>query len=178
MASIAKFDQWQNTAGVVRQTILQVISTVKTDAFVGTAPDINTYTAITGLSATITPTSTSSRILIMTTINYDSTRSNSGGGFAIFRNGSRLDSFIGVSNGIQYRVFGDFGANANADQSGMSRSFQAVDSPNTTSTLTYDIRFTQDSSGFTTYINRARTDAQNNDDGRFASSIVLMEIAA
>lgn len=157
--------------------VIQVVQAVKTDAFSGTAPNNTTFTAITGLSATITPKSTSSKILIMTSINYDSTRGNSGGGFAIFRNGSILGGAIGDSNGIQYRVFADFGANANADQSGMSRSFQVVDSPSTTSALTYDIRFTQDSNSFTTYINRARADAQNTDDGRFASSIILMEIA-
>lgn len=157
--------------------VIQVVSTVKTDAFSGTAPDVNTYTAITGLSVSITPSSTSSKIFVTATVNYDSTRGNSGGGFAIFRNGSRLDSFIGVSNGIQFRVFGDFGANANADQSGMSRTIQFLDSPSSTSALTYDIRFTQDSTGFTTYINRARADAQNTDDGRFASTITVMEIS-
>ena len=157
--------------------VIQVVQAVKTDAFSGTAPNNTTFTAITGLSATITPKSTSSKILIMTSINYDSTRGNSGGGFAIFRNGSILSGAIADANGIQFRVFGDFGANANADQSGMSRSFQVVDSPSTTSALTYDIRFTQDSNSFTTYINRARADAQNTDDGRFASSIILMEIA-
>lgn len=156
--------------------VIQVVSTTKTDAFSGTAPNNNTYTAITGLSITITPASTSNKILITASINYDSTRGNSGGGFAIFRNGSRLDSFIGVSNGIQFRVFGDFGANANADQSGMNRTIHFLDSPSSTSALTYDVRFTQDSTGFTTHINRARTDAQDVDDGRFASTISAMEI--
>ena len=160
--------------------VIQVVQAVKTDVFIGTAPNNTTFTAITGLSATITPKSTSSKILIMTSINYDSTRSNSGGGFAIFRNGSRLDGAVGAANGNNYRVFGDFGANANADQSGMNRAFQVVDSPSTTSATTYDIRFTQDGNSFTTYINKARYDDSSGaqtDDGRFASSIVLMEIA-
>ena len=157
-------------------SILQTVQAVKTDTWTGTA-SYNTYTAITGLSATITPKSTSSKILIMTTINYDNNRGNSGGGFVIFRNGSMLTGAAGVPGSNQYSVFADFGANANADQSGMSRSFQIIDSPNTTSALTYDIRITQDSTSYTTYVNRARADAAQNDDGRFASSIILLEIS-
>lgn len=163
-------------AGYAPGTVLQAVQGLKTDTWTGTA-SFGTYTAITGLSASITPKSTSSRILIMTTINYDNNRGNSGGGFVIFRNGSLLSGAVGQAQSSQYAVFGDFGANANADQSGMSRSFQVIDSPSTTSTLTYDIRITQDSTSYTTYVNRARADVNQNDDGRFASSIILLEIA-
>ncbi len=159
-------------------TVLQYAQAVKTDTFSGNSTGPTSFTAIPGLSATITPRSTSSKILIMTTINYDSTRGNSGGGFAIFRNGSFLDGAAGQAAGSEYRVFGDFGANANADQSGMSRSFQVIDAPATASAVTYDIRFCQDSTSFTTHINRGRADiTSNTDDGRFASSILLLEIA-
>jgi hypothetical protein len=73
----------------------------------------------------------------------------------------------------------DFGANANADQSGMSRSFTFVDSPSTTSSTTYQLYVFQDFSGFTTTINRARFDDSGggqSDDGRFASSVTAIEL--
>ena len=156
-------------------TWLQIVSTTKTDTFVTS----NTgWTAVTGLSITITPTSTSSKILLMCSVNYDSTRSNSGGGFAFARGGSILSGAIGGAAGGRYRVTMDFGANANADQSGMSRSFMYVDSPATTAAQTYQIYLYQDS-GFTTTINRARYDdsgGAQTDDGRFASSITAIEL--
>ena len=155
-------------------SILQVVSTIKTDTF-GSAASGDT--AITGLSVSITPTSTSSRIFVIYSINYDSTRSNSGGGFRIYRNGSHLTGASGASAGNRYTVNADFGANANADQSGMHRTGQVVDNPATTSALTYAVYVNQDSSSFSTYINRARTDGNETDDPRMASTITVFEIA-
>ncbi len=154
-------------------SILQVVSTIKTDTF---STSSTGDTAITGLSVSITPTSTSSRIFIMYSVNYDSTRGNSGGGFRIYRNGSHLTGASGASAGSRYTVNADFGANANADQSGMHRTGQIVDSPATTSALTYAM-YTSHDSGFSTHINRARADGNEGDDGRFASTITVFEIA-
>jgi len=155
-------------------SVIQVVSVTKRDTFsTNSAGD----TAITGLSASITPLSTSSKIFIMFDVNYDSTRGNSGGGFRIYRNGSHLTASSGNTDGNRYTVSADFGANANADQSGMHRSGTYLDSPSTTSSTTYQIIINQDSS-FSTFINRARADANDTDDGRMASSITLMEIAA
>ena len=77
MSSIIKVDQIQdsggnnlvtsNGSGVVTSTafgkIGQIVSTTKTDTFT-LSTGSNTFTDITGLSATITPTSTSSKIYI------------------------------------------------------------------------------------------------------------------
>jgi hypothetical protein len=160
----------------INGTWLQLVSTTKVDSFVSS----NTgWTAVTGLSISITPTSTSSKILLMCSVNYDSTRSNSGGGFAFGRNGTIIDASIGGAAGGRYRVTMDFGANANADQSGMSRSFTFVDSPATTSSTTYQLYVFQDVSTFTTTINRARYDDSGGaqaDDGRFASSVTAIEL--
>jgi hypothetical protein len=161
-------------AGIASGTVLQAQSAIKTDTQSSAAAG---DTAISGLSVSITPRFASSKILIMYSVNYDSTRGNSGGGFRIFRNGSHLTGASGASAGNRYTVNADFGANYNADQSGMHRSGQMLDSPNTTSTLTYALYVYQDSSSYTTYINRARTDGNEGDDGRFASTITVLEIA-
>ena len=160
-------------AGTAPGAILQVVSTIKTDTF---STSSTGDTAITGLSVSITPKSTSSKILIMYSVNYDSTRGNSGGGFRIFKNGSHLTGASGASSGSRYTVNADFGANANADQSGMHRTGQVVDNPATTSALTYAM-YTYQDSGFTTHVNRARADGNEGDDGRFASTITVFEIA-
>ena len=156
-------------------SILQVVQTIKTDTFSTSATGA---TAITGLSVSVTPSSTSSKILIMYSINYDSTRGNSGGGFRIYRGATRLTGAEGTGSGSRYTVTGDFGANANADQSGMHRSFTYLDSPSTTSPLAYQIYIFQDTNTYTTHINRARTDANDADDPRMSSTITLMEVSA
>ena len=83
MSSIIKVDQIQdsggnnlvtsNGSGVVTSTafgkIGQIVSTTKTDTFT-LSTGSNTFTDITGLSATITPTSTSSKIYINFIITY------------------------------------------------------------------------------------------------------------
>lgn len=160
----------------INGTWLQLVSTTKVDSFITSNSG---FTAITGLSVTITPTSTSSKILLMCSVNYDSTRSNSGGGFSFARNGTIIDASRGDAAGIRYRVTMDFGANANADQSGMSRSFTFVDSPASTSALTYQLNLFQDGSFYSTTINRARFDdsgGAQSDDGRFASSVTAIEL--
>jgi hypothetical protein len=161
------------TSDMPAGTVLQIVSAIKTDT---QSSSSSGDVAINGLSVSITPRSTSSKIFITYSINYDSTRGNSGGGFRIYRNGSHWTSASGQAAGNRYTVTGDFGANTNADQSGMHRSFSVLDSPSTTSQLTYAMYINQDS-GFTTHINRARTDGNEGDDGRFASSITVMEIA-
>ena len=166
-----------NSSGnpILNQTgsILQVVSTIKTDTFTTSSSG---NTAITGLSASITPSSTSNKILVMYSINYDSNRGNSGGGFRIFRDGSHITASSGAAAGNRYTVSGDFGSNNDPDQSGMHRSFTYLYSPGSISSLTYQIYTYQDST-FTTYINRARADADQGDDGRYASTITLMEVA-
>jgi hypothetical protein len=154
--------------------VLQVVSTIKTDT---QSSSVSGDYPISGLSATITPSNTSSRIFILYSINYDSIRGNSGGGFRIYRNGSHLLGASGQAAGSRYFVNSDFGANANADQSGMHRTGHFLDYPNTTSALTYQIYIYQDLNSFITYINRARSDTDQSDDGRYASTITLMEIA-
>jgi hypothetical protein len=156
--------------------ILQAQTVNKTDTFSGTAT-AGSYTAITGLSVNITPFYSTSKIFIIFSIAFDSTRSNSGGGFAIFRGGSLLTGACGQAVGVNYRVYGDFGAQISAGQTCMHRGGHHLDNPGTTSTLTYDMRFTQDSTGFTTFINRSRNDDDNTDDPRMASTLTVLEIS-
>ena len=71
----------------------------------------------------------------------------------------------------------DMGAAAVAGQTAENRYFQYLDSPASTSALTYDIRMTMDSSAYVVWVNRARNDSNESDDGRFASTITVLEIS-
>jgi hypothetical protein len=163
--------QWATPAG---GKILQVKQTVKTDTFTTSASG---NIAITGLSVSITPSATSSKILVMYSVNYDNNRSNSGGGFRIYRNASTLLANAD-SAGNRYLVNADFGANANQDQAGMHRSFTYLDSPSATSSLTYQLYIHKFDSSYTAYINRSQTDANEGDDPRMVSSITVMEVSS
>lgn len=156
--------------------ILQAQSTTKRTSWGGTA-SAGSYTAVKDLSVSITPSSTSSKILVIFHMSYDCTRGNSGGGWAIFRNGSLLTGSVGGANGNNYRVCMDMGAAAVAGQTAENRYFQYLDSPASTSALTYDIRMTMDSSAYVVWVNRARNDSNESDDGRFASTITVLEIS-
>ena len=161
-------------AAGVNGKILQVKQTVKTDTF---STNASGNTAITGLSVSITPSATSSKILVMYSVNYDSNRSNSGGGFRIYRNASTLLANAAAA-GNRYLVNADFGANANQDQSGMHRSFTYLDSPSSTSSLTYQLYIHKFDTSYYAYINRSQTDANEGDDPRMVSSITVMEVSA
>lgn len=151
----------------------RVVSVTKTDPFSSTA----VLAAIPGLSASLTPRSTASQVLVTATINYDSTRGNSAGGFRIRRNGVDIDASLpsAAASGSRYRVMADFGSNNDADQSGMHRTIQFLDTPASAAEVTYSIWLVQESTSFTTTINRARVDANQADDPRMSSTLTLIE---
>ena len=131
-----------------------------------------------GLTATITPKFSTSKILIIVFLMYDWTRSNSGGGFKLFRGGSELTDARGDAYGAMYRVAADFGANANQDQSGMTRSIVYLDSPGSTSSIEYRVYAWAISNAQLTVCGSQYGNGTTNqsDDGRFISTYTVMEI--
>jgi len=149
--------------------ILQVVSATKTDTFSTTS----SYADITGLSVTITPSSTSSKILV----HYDVFGSNSGTelvGVRILRVGAASPLYVGDTAGSR-----KVGAKFHRDNSGayggnMNGTF--LDSPSSTSAETYKVQIGVGSSS-TAYVNRVATDTDNVNFPRGVSSITVMEIA-
>jgi hypothetical protein len=159
--------------------VLQVKQTTKTDTFSTTS---NSATDVTGLSVSITPTSATNKILFC----YD--LSVGGGNGADVNHGSILilrDSTIihrGDARGSN-RIRGT--SIINNAIAGQMHGFSAsiLDSPSTTSAVTYKIQVfqTQNSSDSsrTICINRAGRDADDSagHDGNAASSITVMEVS-
>ena len=154
--------------------VLQVVSTVKTDVFSTTA-SLDARVTITGLTATITPSSTSSKILILTSLVFGAS-SNNHSGYELVRDSTSI--FIGDASSSRPRLT----TAATVQSSGATwetetSSSVALDTPNTTSATTYSIKIGGNGSA-TIYLNRSgrdRTDAPG--DGRYVSTITLMEIA-
>mgnify|MGYP001277805046 CR=1 FL=1 len=167
------------TGGMPAGSVVQVKQTTKTDTFSTTS---NSATDVTGLSVSITPTSSSNKILF----SYDlSVGGGNGadvnhGAILIVRDSTTLHRGDARSNRIR-------GTNIiNNAIAGQMHGFSAsiLDSPNTTSAVTYKIQVfqTQNSSDSskTICINRAGRDADDSagHDGNAASSITAMEIVA
>lgn len=166
-------DSWTPPAG----TVLQVQQAVKTDTFSTTS---GTYVTVTGLSVDITPTSTSSKILIMPDITLSSTHYVWHCG--LFENGVEIGLADAASN--RHRSFLSGVANGpsmNTDGIMRVMSRQLLRSPNTTSTITYDIRVARrfdNENTPTTYVNRSVPDRDTNTyDHRAISSLTVWEIA-
>lgn len=159
--------------------VLQVASATKTDTFASTLNA--TWLDISGLSVSITPTSTSSKVLVLvdvkgagtnnsTVVRTRLTRDGTGiyGGDAASNRPLGLGQFYGGADGITDIFY-------IAQMGGIF-----LDSPASTSALTYKVQVGGDATNSTTtvYINRTQGDRNNTtNDTRTASSITLMEIA-
>jgi hypothetical protein len=153
--------------------IAQVLSTTKTDTF-SASLSAGSSTAITGLSQSITPTSSSSQILV--TVSVTGNMANRNGFGASIARGSTLIG-IGDSAGSRTRV-GAASAQAEAAMTG-NVILQYLDSPATTSATTYNVYANNmNVDTRTTYVNRAETDNDSTDRIRTASTITVMEITA
>jgi len=155
-------------------TVLQVVSTTKTDVFSMTSS--GTATAITGLSASITPTSATSKILIFGQVTGSFSNTTFGWNILIYKDGSVITGATGDTGNSQPRATSSMFHNY--VYASETIPFYYLDSPATTSSTTYAI-YTFQEPGATFYVNRAGNVTQT--DGRSAntiSNITLMEIAA
>jgi hypothetical protein len=156
--------------------ILQVVQTVKTDTF---STSSSSYVDVTGLSASITPQSTSSKIFVAFTVPVGF--SNSGD----TDRGVFVAPFRGSTNLLEPSSLGSKSPSLVMWNAAGLTTFarllfpvhgSILDSPNTASSVTYSIRVRRSSSG-TAYVNRP-SDPPDNDSGALGvATITLMEVA-
>jgi hypothetical protein len=150
--------------------VLQVVSTTKTDTFTSTS---TSFTDITGLSVSITPSATTSKIMVF----YNVTGSGDVGvntssvrlvrGATAINIGDAAGSRTPATNGI---FEGETTAIGNA-------STNFLDSPSTTSATTYKIQVRCNNGG-NSFINRSESDSDQGQNNRTTSTITVMEIGA
>lgn len=160
-----------------KQAIIQVVQTVKTDTWSETTSGSGGITnTVTGLTATITPSSASNKIFVMVSLSSMSSQSSHNINVFLYRNSTNI--LLADANGVQMRA--SF-AQGQAAQSGENMSNQNgfyLDSPATTSATTYSIKLSTGlASSNTIYVNRSPTDSQNTWIARATSTITLMEVA-
>ena len=159
--------QMNNLRGAFR--ILQVVSTNKSDTFTTTS---TTFTDITGLSVSITPSATSSKILAMVSFSA-SVSADIAIMFRLMRDTTAIN--IGDTAGSRTRASASMIFNDSVIQQG-TYNWQFLDSPATTSATTYKVQmFVNTGTG---YINRTGLDNDATTRPRTAANITVMEISA
>ena len=154
----------------------QVVSTTKTDTFSESVATEAFSNIVTGLTVNITPSASSSKILVFVTIIVGAAGEH-GLAFQLFRDTTQID--LGDASGSRARlskgrVFNYAGSDADAP---LSTNF--LDTPSSTSALTYGIKIGHSSgSAKTLYINRSDNDPDDLSYGRATSTITVMEILA
>ena len=155
--------------------IIQVKQVVKTDTFSTTGT--TSFVDVTGLTVSITPTSTSSKILVL----YDLSWSSSDGHISCrLMRGSTMIK-VGDADGNRIRATGhrhEGGSNSGDTYDIDVCAGTFLDSPATTSSVTYKIMVRTNSTGNNVQVNRGGNDANADYEGRTASSITLMEVSA
>ena len=156
--------------------VLQVVSTTKTDTFSASTASGAFTSNITGLEATITPRSTSSKILVQ--VSVDGAVSVNFGIVALQL--QRDGSPVGIADaaGVRAQLTAQWIANLNTsgDIGNANKTF--LDSPNTTSSVTYGVKLQNQGSGTSTvYVNRCDIDFNLARKGRSISTITVMEVA-
>jgi hypothetical protein len=148
-------------------TTLQAVSTSKTDSFTTTS---QSYVDL--MTLNITPLRSSSRILLIYHINGSTAGDIMHGYLSLIRNSTEIFKGDSASN----RRGGTSVINI-ATQQQMTFSIAYIDSPSTTSTITYKVQALS-SNGNTLFINRSARDTDLLAyDGRTVSSFTALEIA-
>ena len=154
----------------VKQSVFTGVQTISSSSF----------TDITNLAVTITPSATNSKFLLSFNLAYAAVLNAA----PMFRfSGGNSGNFIGDGNGSRNRAmlyFADDWGNNSAttfEQIAFMASHQYLDTPSTGSAITYKVQGRGDSNGGI-YINRTHADVNSSGEGgRGAASMTVMEIA-
>ena len=153
----------------------QVLQATKTDTF---SDSSTSFVDITDLSIAITPEATSSKILVVFSVNIGGPSGQRyGTNITRYDAGTTTTTSIAVgdtaSNRIRSTTFGMPSASDAAQNQGM----QWLDSPNSVAVLTYKIQAVMEG-GSVFYINRNLTDSDATSYYRGVSTITVMEVLA
>ena len=142
----------------------------------------NSFTDISGLSQAITPSSSSSKILVMLDMSFSTFGETGSTGQNIAWQIARGSTAIYIGDAASNRTRATASIRIIGSESDDARRCGSVflDSPNTTSATTYKVQWSktylQGGSDHAIYLNRSFADTDNDDRVRYASSITLMEV--
>jgi hypothetical protein len=153
-----------------------VVQTVKADTF---SVASSSFTVVTGLEATITPTSDTSKIFVfaMVPLVLDSNVGTHNVQMGVFRSGTNLIVPTSPGSASASVVAINLRGLTAAKDSLFPTPFMFVDSPATDSPVTYDVRVRSDLA--TLYVNRSENDPSTTTGRpRAIATLILVEVAA
>ena len=157
--------------------IIQVVAAHKSDTFTASINGM-TKTDVTDMAVTITPQSTSSKILILVNLGGVACRSTGQRyGFGLKRNGTVIGQPTGTSGrtGALYAT-ANFEGSSNGIESGAA--FHFLDSPSSTSAQTYQVWTTVEGNGNEVVVNRSDNDSDSSSVFRVTSNITCYEMGS
>ena len=161
-------DAFTNLAGV-----LQVVSTTKTDTFTASLAQ-DAPTDITGLTAAITPSATSSEVRVQAVISVGEPNS-AGTPVVILKRGA---TSIGVGDAASNRVRATAGSVVDDSTGRNNIVVDFLDTPSSTSEQTYSFKIMHTTDvTVTVYVNRSRSDTDVARSYRTISTLTLSEVA-
>jgi hypothetical protein len=150
-----------------------VVQTVKTDVFTTTSTSL---TDVTGLAATITPTSASSKVLVVASVSQGMREAaGNKAGWTVARGATNLvvpDS-LGSRRPVPIYTMHNF---TDGSRNVILSTFMFLDSPTTTSATEYKVRAIVEAGTF--YLNRSESDTNSAAGSRGVSTLTLIEVAA
>ena len=163
--------------------ILQVVQTVKTDTYEIAGLATGASSDITGLSATITPSSTSNKIFVYATVHGSTTQAGVASygqtAYKIIRGST--DIGIGAADGSRSRISAINSLETNLQNAMVQGSAMFLDSPATTSATTYKLAFVNATGNNLTLVMRCNRNTANVNANYTAapiSQITLFEVSA
>ncbi len=162
---------WTPPAGAVIQVVQLHLTSTQTKQSASTA----TWYDIPSFTKSITPSATSSKVLVTAVINLGI---DDGDACAVKLVRGSTDLNIGDAAGNRTRASGEVRSNAASQDYGMQQlSINYLDSPSSTSAVAYKFQWMSPYSSEHLYLNRTWQDNDVADRVRTASTITLMEIA-
>ena len=156
--------------------VLQVVSVTKTDTFSASVASGAFSANVTGLSATITPASSSSTILVRVNVSGGSSADSPIVNGRMLRGSTAIG--VGAPVGDRTRVSGSNGTSSTSGLLMSTLSAETMDTPATTDAITYNFQlFNVSPLTQTLYVNRTQDDLNLTRAMRAASTITLMEVA-
>jgi hypothetical protein len=151
--------------------IIQVIQVQKTDTASQSLTGTANFNDISGLSVTITPTSSSNKILVVSTVSVSCDNGNRNTHIRHMRGSTPIG--VGTSGS---QTNSSFYLKTRDSFSPHNVSTQVLDSPSTTSATTYKIQWSGES-GDTFFLNRNASSAHGGNEG-MVSTLTVMEVVA
>jgi len=154
--------------------VLQVVSVAKTDTFSTTS---TSFVDVTGLTLNITPSATSSKILVLCDVKLGVDAGVSSVKSRIEQTISSSDTYPYIGDAENSNTRSSFGTYVNESSFIAQDASTVLLSPSTTSQITYTYQMVEQASG-TVYVNRPENTDTSAAVPRTASSLTVMEIGA